>query len=83
MSAVSAGRPRWIDRERQTRAEPDVDAFLEALLAVCRQHRLMLSHDNAPGAFEVEAFDEKLVEPILAASDCRSFTDLFTEIRAS
>jgi len=40
-----------------------VDAFLEAIVAVCNQHNMSLGHEDRGGAFEVyEGYDEEVAD---------------------
>jgi len=51
---------RWDRANHQDVERPDIDAFIEDLLAVCRQHGFSVSHEDQHGAFIVESFDEEL-----------------------
>lgn len=39
----------WKEVER-----PDVDAFIEDVIAVCERHGFSISHEDGHGAFEIE-----------------------------
>ena len=46
-------RERW-DCEKKARiAAPEIDAFIEDVLAVCRKHGMSIGHEDSHGAFEI------------------------------
>lgn len=47
---------------------PDVDAFLNEVLAVCRKHNMSLGHEDGQGGFiVVRGFAERDAEWLMAA----------------
>ena len=55
---------RWhtaLGKEVET---PAVDAFLNEIVSVCRQHKMFLSHEDGHGAFEVN----RILQPSDVAS---------------
>lgn len=59
---------RWSTAERRDVDAPDIDAFLNDLLDVCRKHNMGLGHEDQHGAFEVcRGFDESLAEWLMKA----------------
>lgn len=51
---------RWNSRLNREVGSARTDAFIEALLAVCKQHGLVLGHEDEHGAFRVA--DASLLE---------------------
>ena len=49
---------RWSVQTRCEVEDAKVDAFIEDVIAVCRQHGMSLGHEDGHGAFIVEAPDE-------------------------
>ena len=45
---------RWNQYVNKDVELPEVDAFLEDLVAVCRKHKMYLSHEDGHGSFIVE-----------------------------
>jgi hypothetical protein len=54
------------DDERRNRR---VDAFIEAVLAVCKQHGLSISHEDCHGAFIVVDYAEEFDKWLRDAQD--------------
>lgn len=48
---------------------PRTRAFLDAIVALSREHGLSLSHEDGHGAFMVEPFDERNADWLMAAFD--------------
>lgn len=56
-------------KTRKTIVVPPRMAFLRDVAAVCRKHKLSLSHEDPGGAFEVVPFDEEYVDWLMDAID--------------
>lgn len=54
---------------KYARDNPITQAFLEAILALCRQHNLSLSHEDSQGGFEIESYSEHCARWLLQAAD--------------
>ena len=63
---------RWHSRESRNVSAPDVDAFLEEVLEVCRKHRMSIGHEDGHGAFVVEDFNESDADWLRSAHDNRT-----------
>lgn len=44
---------RWDCEKGKHREAPEIDAFIEDLVAVCQKHKMSLGHEAHAGAFEV------------------------------
>lgn len=62
---------RWNSAKGEYTEEPDVDAFLADVIAVCKKHGMSISHEDHHGGFVIERFDESTAEWLLQASDGR------------
>jgi hypothetical protein len=60
---------RWSVKASAQVERPDVDAFIEEVLAVCARHGFSLSHEDGHGAFEVVAHDEDYADWLRNAHD--------------
>jgi hypothetical protein len=60
---------RWNTHLSKTTDNPVIDAFLSDIVAVCKKHKLSLSHEDGHGAFEVTRYDDNKSEWLLAAHD--------------
>lgn len=51
---------RWDRSSGETKRteRPDVDAFLEEIIAVCERHGFSISHEDGHGGFIIEERDE-------------------------
>lgn len=63
---------RWNRSVRDFIEAPDIDAFLEEVLMVCRKHGLWLSHEDERGRFEVVSKVDADEGWLLAAADERT-----------
>lgn len=76
---------RWDERETWSAGQPGepypnervsperIEKFLDAYEALCREHRLTLSHGDSQGAFIIEEFDADNVGWVRAAHIGRSY----------
>lgn len=56
-------RRRWVQQPSMENVEaPEVDAFIEELVAVCRRHGYSIAHEDGHGAFVVEPYSESNAE---------------------
>lgn len=53
---------RWNNTTGQSDACPEVDAFLDEIVAVCEKHGLSISHEDGHGAFEIERMSEDNIQ---------------------
>ena len=44
---------RWLKHQSTHGENPKIDAFLHDIMMVCNKHKLILSHEDHHGAFEV------------------------------
>lgn len=50
---------RWSNKQKDRIDDtPRTDAFIEDILAVCRKHKLWISHEDGHGAFEITGDEE-------------------------
>jgi hypothetical protein len=50
----------------------DMIGFFKEFEALCRKHKVTLSHEDGQGGFEIEHFDEDTLKWIYKASDTRA-----------
>ncbi len=50
---------RWDIKKAKNVERPDVDKFIEEIIAVYREHKMSISHEDGHGLFIVEAFNEE------------------------
>lgn len=60
---------RWCPDASQEVENARIDAFLAEIEAVCRKHKLSISHEDGHGAFEIEDFDESNLRWLNVAHD--------------
>lgn len=62
---------RWKVSDGQLVEAPEIDAFLNEVVAVCERHGFSLSHEDSQGAFLVEQANEDNFNWLRAAQDAR------------
>ncbi len=62
---------RWVRSARRQMEVPEIDAFLDEVIAVCKKHGMSISHEDGHGAFEITAYDETATEWLRGAHDDR------------
>jgi hypothetical protein len=60
---------RWSVLARCEVENPKIDAFIEEVIAVCKKHKLSISHEDGHGAFQIDDFDERDAEWLREAHD--------------
>lgn len=45
---------RWHSKERREVERPDIDAFLQDVIKVCKKHGMCIAHQDHHGSFLVE-----------------------------
>jgi hypothetical protein len=50
---------------------PEIEAFLHAIVKVCEQHDMTVSHEDGHGAFLIESFNPQNLEWLRNANDAR------------
>lgn len=53
---------RWVDRLKERRVVPEIDAFLADIAEVCKKHNLDIGHEDAHGAFEIIEYGGSWIE---------------------
>ncbi len=63
-----AANKRWMSDKGYDDFCPNVDAFLEEILGVCRRHGMSISHEDFNGSFVVTRFNNRDAEWLNAAN---------------
>lgn len=53
---------RWNTLEGKFVERPDIDAFLEEVIAVCKKHGLSIAHEETERSFTVEQYSDKTAD---------------------
>lgn len=62
---------RWVNRKNRAEEVAEVDNFLEAIVEVCKRHKLTLSQEDTGGYFQVEGMSNANIEWLRHAEDNR------------
>lgn len=62
---------RWRAAEIRLVEVPCIDAFLEEIDAVCKKHKMSISHEDKGGAFMIVGYNVNDASWLKAASDDR------------
>lgn len=60
---------RWKGQLGNFGENPAIDAFMDEIEAVCRKHRMSISHEDQHGAFEIVEYSQDCMEWLRAAHD--------------
>ena len=48
----------WDAKTSKSVDRPDIDAFIEDVISVCKKHGFSISHEDGHGAFEIEQYTD-------------------------
>lgn len=65
---------RWKTAKSVYVENEKIDAFLKEVLAVCKKHGFMISHEDGQGGFEVVDFERGDADWLRNATDCTEET---------
>ena len=57
----------------------EMESFLKDIDAVCRKHRLSISHEDGQGSFVIEAYKSSNIDWLYNASKCYRKEDLIED----
>ncbi|GAG30508.1 unnamed protein product [marine sediment metagenome] len=60
---------RWNNKVNKKVENKTIDMFLDDIRAICKKHKLSLSHEDEHGSFEVVQYSEQNIEWLLNADD--------------
>lgn len=63
---------RWDCNKNERVESPEIDAFIEEVIAVCQKHGFSISHEDCHGGFEIEKADERNFDWLREASIARA-----------
>jgi len=64
-------KDRYIKRRDVFDAVPEVDAFFDEIMEVCRRHGMSIHHDECGGRLIVREYNEELMEWLAQSDDWR------------